>query len=291
MAKYVFTRWEAIDLFVRIIAKYENKEKQDVEADLRGYLNKYKRLELSTEVAQKILLPIADRFANQNYYPRFLVDLSEEITNGVPQVRTMHRVQLMLEYVGESSQLGRYIFEQNDQKRESLEGSYWWMYSYEYYIDKTNQKISYITRDVVSLNRYAYVSVLATKNHYGENTGVQHYSGHYFTKNNRYLLMDLHISETREKDLRVVIDLGTGHAAIGEVFTGYYLNASNNLYFGPMLFERIPPQEKLSAYNFEEGDPDLDKVIWDYFAGLDAIPYKVIPSYGAKGRLGKFLDT
>ncbi|MEA5402105.1 hypothetical protein VB776_04210 [Arcicella sp. DC2W] len=283
---------EAVDMFIKLIAKYENKAKQDVEINIISYLNKYRRANRSAEVAKQTLMPIADEFANQNYYPSFLSDLVKEIETGVPMVRTTYRVFLMLEYIGESSHLKRYMLgSQSDVKSDLLVGSYWYMYSHEYYFSKTpEQKVMFITRDMVFFNQFSYATVLATKNHGGETVGMQHYSGHYYTKNNRYLFLDLHISETREKDLRVIIDIGTGNSNIGEVFTGYYMNASNNLYFGPILFERIPAQEKLFARSFEEHDSSLNRSVWEYFNGLNSMPYEILPTYSSKGRIGKFLD-
>ncbi len=292
MNSYVLSRSEAIDLFIKIVAKCENKERQIIESDLLTYLGKYRRSTISVKAAELVLRPIAEELGSTQYYPKFLSDLSTEIKSGLPISRTENRLELMLKCIGEENNINQYqIINAQNNKQDALQGSCWWMYSTSCYTDKeTREKKLLITRDLILLGHFSYAAFITTKSYEGDYIGQQDYNGQYYIRNNRYLFVDARLSESRDKEIRIVADIGAGNTNIGHVFTGYYLNASSNLYFGPLLLERIERQNSLSAQIFHENDSIIDGYIWDFFNGKKSIPDRVQPSFGAKSAIKEFFQ-
>lgn len=290
MNSYVLSRSEAIDLFIKIVAKCEGKGRQDIENDLLAYLGKYRRSTVSSKAADLVLRPIAEELGSTQYYPNFLRDLSVEIKSGLPLSRTENRFELMLKCIGEENEINQYqIINAQNKKQDALQGSCWRMYSSSCFPNKqTQEKTLQITRDSIALGHFGYAVFITTKSHEGNYIGQQDYNGQYYIRNNRYLFVDAHLTGSKDKEIRIVADIGAGNVHVGHIFSGYYLNASSNLYFGPLLLERVEKQNSLTAQIFHENDPEIDEYIWDFFAKIKTIPDRVQPSFGAKTAIKKF---
>lgn len=294
MAKriYKLTRWEAIELFTKIIAKYEEKTEEEVGKSLHYWLTEYSNTIKSQKVAEKLIRPIADGWSNQNYDPNIVSNLSNEIRLGKPIIRSGSKLEMMLISIGEEKSL-RFFEEIRDYapKEQILEGSTWWVYTYEYYQQDihTGRQLG-IVRCPAQLLAYGYaiIDTLFLRN--GELIKDQTYKGNYSIKNDRYLFIDAHLAETREKDVRGVFDLGIGSIEIGEFRFGYYINVSPNVYFGPLILERIEWQDGLKPQFFKNKDAQIREDYWRFFSGMENIPNELPRNIELYNNIKRFLD-
>lgn len=181
MTKYLLSQWEAIELFCKIVCKYEN---------IRGYERTeangevYKPLEMGDFKSNDFLLQtlrryenpvhfrdfgeiymkrIADKEGMPRYYPKTLYDLSREIRSSVPIVRTIDELSLLLVFIGENPRKIPYrpleAWYPSDKQR-TFENTRWWLYHYEEYIDPVkNKPQAGISRAVVNLKEFAKLTI------------------------------------------------------------------------------------------------------------------------------------
>ncbi|MEA5426393.1 hypothetical protein [Arcicella lustrica] len=275
MNTYLLSRWQAVELFAKIVAIIEQKDKEEIKKDLRRVLIKYGNAEISKQFAIELLQSIANDRGSQNYYPKFLYDLSKEIKENLPIIRTEAKLTLLLNCVDEANQLSRYeLLGVPNKKEEAFENSFWWLYSYERYKlgNSTDNNLA-IGRFPVELLPFGHATIATIDFRNNDYNKKLNYIGSYLVKDGKHLILNARTENTKERELRLIFDIDMEELTVGEVALGYYLNASSKIYFGPIILQRAPQsKDGFKPAIFTNFDEKIDVRIWKYFDGLQTVP-------------------
>jgi hypothetical protein len=276
MTKYQLTQWEAIELFCKIVSKYEgiDIEKFRRNDQLVLSLVKYSSDRLSIEFAKTNLQPIAQMVGQDNYYPKALYDLSQEIRFSEPVVRSASRLLLLLKYIEEEYTLMQYqplgsLWNPNDKQR-MFEDSTWALYYYEEYLDSSIKKIQTgVTRAIVKLLPFAKLIIKDIDASKGEPGKEEEFKGKYSIYGGsvgQHLLLEGRLGDAQEKNLHILLYIGTGRFEVSEIALGQYHDVGQSIYSGTVIMEKIDPEAKdLVPKFFKKDDVGVEPVIWDYF--------------------------
>ncbi len=290
MTKYLLTQWQAIELFCKVVCKYENLKDQDsfekkqppnnpikIE-DFRSNdfllqtLRRYENPAHFRDFGEIYMKKIAEKAGISRYYPKTLYELSREIRYSIPIVRTIDEISLLLIFIDENPRRIPYrVLEawSPSDKQRMFEGTRWWLYHYEEYIDPfTSKPQPGISRAIVSMKEFAKLTIDNIDASGGEPGRKEKYKGQYSIykgSKGEYLLLECWLADSHEKDLHILIYIGNDELKSGEIALGQYHNVNNTIYSGTVIMEKVRQQGSLKPAFFKNRDKSVPTVYWDFF--------------------------
>ncbi|NID13501.1 hypothetical protein [Fibrivirga algicola] len=314
MTKYLLSQWKAIELFCKVVCKYEILQK---EGGNNSGLNKQTSLKVSDFQNNNLLLQTLRKYESPNYYrpfgdiymkqiaekegisrhyPKALYDLSLEIRFSEPVVRTLDELLLLLIFIGERSSLTNFTaleeWRPSDRQRK-FENSRWWLYYYEQYVDPENQtEVVGLTRAVVHLKPFAELVINNIDASEGLPGKLGTYNGQYsiYGRTGKHLLLQGRLGNDQARDLHILLHIGDEEFDAGEIALGQFHNVNDTIYSGTIILEKVSQRGSLRPAFFEAGDSQIDSVYWDFFKEKHKNRIRVKSDMKSKGKLRVWID-
>jgi hypothetical protein len=297
---YHLTQWEAVEIFCKIISKYEDIPLDDFQENnlLIATLTKYEKLSLSTEFSKRCFEPMAKKEGSTVYYPKALYDLTHNIRYSEPFTPSASLLILLLKYIGESNTLTTFNLLKEwvpNDKQRTFENTVWHLYYYEEYTEFANGHcVSGVSRAIVRLLPFGKLQIDNIDVSHGEPGNDEQYRGKfsiYGGKKGNYLLLEARMGSAAEKDLHVLVYIGVGELKQGDIALGEYHNVNDSIYSGTAIIEKMGGSASLESQFFRYGDTQIDALFWQYFTDKRQNRIRVKSGINNKKALQKWMKS
>jgi hypothetical protein len=314
MTRFLLLQWEAIELFCRVVCKYENLQgRGNSSKSKEGYrqleledfknntflmqtLRKYENTTHSKRFSDIYLRPIAEQQGNSRYYPKTLYDLSREIRYSIPIVRSMDELLLLHSFIDDIKPIPYRAIESwyPDNKLRTFENTRWWIYYYQEFIDTNTGETQWgITRAALHLKEFTKLTIENIIVSNGESYQEVKYSGHFSIDKNLssdYLILESSSLYNQGENINMIINIGNNEYEAGEIALGQYYSINNTINTGVVILERISQRGSMKAAFFKNGDINVSKVLWNFFGNKNNY-INVSSGIRSKVALNRWLDT
>lgn len=286
MTKYLLSQWQAIELFCKVITKYENilaEEKKlkivPIKMDdfssnefLLQMLRKYENPVYYRPFGEVYIRKIASLEGITRYYPKTLYELSHEIRFSIPIVKSMDELSLLLIFIGERNNFMEYkplnMWIPSERLRR-FENTRWWLYYFEDYFDPQTQSFQQgITRACVYFKSFAKLEIQDIDASKGEPGRLEKYTGQYSIHGGLkgvHLLLEGNMGVNLARDLHILLHIGDDELRPGEIAIGQFHNVQSSIYSGTVIMEKYSQRGSIKPEFFKFGDKRIDPVYWRFF--------------------------
>lgn len=266
----VLQKWDAIELFCNVVAKYENRKIKEFwnNIEMDKAIKKYKH-----EVNYS---PITEELygGQNNIAPKAFYNFQHQINTSLPVIIPSEFFTTMCSYIGEPNFAKTRVRYSGDltfsDKQLNLYNSNWWIYFYDEHSSIINNEIILqkgISKGLLKLLPFGKAELIRDKY---EERGQRIYTGIYSTfREDNYLSFKMRLMPNGERDLRMTFFLGSDHPI--EFAIGQSSNVSSKDHSRIVVIERTASKngltKSLGFYSKDKinNEVDVPDYIQDFF--------------------------
>lgn len=281
MNRSIFTHWQAVELFSRIVSKIED-------TPIETYYDYFKLHELAKKACKNAyrdeITSAINKATKDTLSGKEIGHLAAAICGRIPFITNDSNFDILRRFVGPIDFFRHIKTDQKwepSEKRMAYEGSVWSLYFYEEIKHNTPDRSingPAISRATLKFLPFSKVEIryYAIDAHQ-----VDWYTGTFYNNlDGNYFVLELKTKVGNNKDLKIQLYMGNNNNA--PLILGLYSNRSDNMYAGSLILEHETVDEeslpvKLYAYENEDHRKELDKEhLWKFFQQTDS--YISVPS-------------
>lgn len=278
MAYVLLDHWDAVELFCRIVSKYDSIPMADFQNNnvLMRKLKKYEGVKPSEDVSIKIfgLKEVTQRSGKEvnvkqvPRHPKAFYELGRMIRYSHPVVidedifDQFSNFAKSKGYAPREKTLNEW---RPSDKQRLLEGSRWWLYFYHQENEKDDvnkiKAVPGIAKSILRLNTFGKAEVVGYK-------GSECYTGKFsiYDREEKFLLLEMNLKGSKQKDLHILFYIGTSKQI--DLALGQFHNLGRSIYSGTVMIEPIQTRnKKVEIPEFIKADKikELPDYVQSYF--------------------------
>jgi len=273
MRKYLFSQSEAVELFCRILIKYEKELTQTSFNDLK-VLNKYLDQAERVSYCEKINSAIIKFTEEKDFGGKVFYELSRNIRYEEVFTASGSTIDVLEKYLADP----HYYIPRTEikkwtpsVKKMNYEGTKWAIYAFDELVKiEENNNLSItpvVNRGLLLFKPFGKVEITS----YNIKTqALEKYSGEFHLYGDgRYFLFDLKTDDAAEKNLKLEFFIGSDNVV--SIALGQYHNIDGAIYSGTVIIVNETSNSKeipIGCYNsaVEEEKILISDYIWEYFS-------------------------
>jgi len=272
MSHVQISHWNAIELFCRVVCKYEKQgEIADFQKNgrLKTALDNYKHVTECERVTREIFgYKTSDKGRDAAKRTKSFYEFGRKIRYSFPVVMEGEELTGYLKYVNlTETQIHKKKLEEWEpsDKQRLFEGTTWLLY-YFHRGDKNDGpesrgEVGSVARAVLRFHPFAKAEIIGFEED-------ECYEGTFemYDKEEKFISFEMKMKTVHKKDLRMLIYIGNG---IPKLALGQFRNVGEGIYSGTIMMESVPAEKAKDAeagYFDQNGFKDLPEHVKKYFS-------------------------